>query len=249
MDARDRAHSTFLSSLPLVKAVIRSLCRRHWLGEPEAEDFASVVMLKLIENDYEVLRNFAHGSSLGTYLTTVVQRALVDYLRHTRERWRPSRKAERLGPVAVRLEELRGRHGYSFDEASEILVANEDAGLDRDELAALDAEVGARVPHRIEGAETLTSLPAPEANPEQILLESEREKAAAWARRLLAEARKELPLEDRLILRMCDRGNKLNTIARQLGLKPTRVYRKLPRIHRRLRRRLETAGIQAQDLF
>lgn len=249
MDARDRARGTFLSSLPLVKAVIRSLCRRRWLAEPEAEDFASAVMLKLIENDYEVLRNFAHGSSLGTYLTTVVRRAFVDYFRHTRERWRPSRKAKRLGPVAVRLEELRGRHGFSFDEAFEILVADESPGLDRDELAALDVEVGARAPYRVEGAEALTSLPAEEANPEELLLECEREKAAARAGRLLAEARKELPLEDRLILRMYDRGNKLNGIARQLGLKPARVYRKLPRIHRRLRRRLETAGIEAKDLF
>jgi RNA polymerase sigma factor for flagellar operon FliA len=40
----------------------------------EADDFASHPKLKLIEDDYAILRKFQGRSSLRTYLTVVIER-------------------------------------------------------------------------------------------------------------------------------------------------------------------------------
>jgi hypothetical protein len=54
--------------------------------------------LKLIENDYRILRSFEGLASLGTYLTTVIARLFLDFQIHEWGRWRPSAAATRLGP-------------------------------------------------------------------------------------------------------------------------------------------------------
>ena len=46
----------FLDNLPLIDRLIAAIRRRHRLTKEECEDFQSVVMIKLIDGDYEVLR-------------------------------------------------------------------------------------------------------------------------------------------------------------------------------------------------
>ena len=46
----------FLAELPRIERVIGATCRRHRLRAEEAEEFASTVRLKLIADDYAVLR-------------------------------------------------------------------------------------------------------------------------------------------------------------------------------------------------
>jgi len=45
----------FLAHLPEIERVIRSVCARRALYGADAQDFASIVKYRLIENDYEVL--------------------------------------------------------------------------------------------------------------------------------------------------------------------------------------------------
>jgi len=54
-----------------VDGVVRTIARRHRLPADEADELGSSVRLKLVENDYEVLRKFEGRSQLRTYLITV----------------------------------------------------------------------------------------------------------------------------------------------------------------------------------
>jgi len=63
-----------LSEFTTVERVIAFVTARRRLRPADAEEFASHVKMKLIENDYAVLRKFEGRSSLRTYLTVARQR-------------------------------------------------------------------------------------------------------------------------------------------------------------------------------
>src|SRR5215472_1056914 len=107
----------FLTNLPTIEALVQMVARQQRMSWAEAEEFASIVRLRLIENDYAILRKFRGGSTLRTYLTVVIARQALDYRDACWGRWRPSRTARRLGPAAVALERLVVRDGLSFEEA------------------------------------------------------------------------------------------------------------------------------------
>ncbi len=96
----------FLSNLPLIERVIGSICRRHCVFDDEADEFDAMVKLKLVDDDYAVLRKFKGKSLLKTYLTTVVANLFRDHLIHKHGKWRSSRIAQTLGQEAVQLERL-----------------------------------------------------------------------------------------------------------------------------------------------
>src|SRR5688572_2526377 len=100
-----------LDNLPLLERILAATCRRYRLSREEAEDFSSVVRLKLIADDYQVLRAYAGRSSLASYLGAVVQRAWLDHCNHLWGKWRPSAEARRLGPLGIRLDTLLHRDG------------------------------------------------------------------------------------------------------------------------------------------
>jgi DNA-directed RNA polymerase specialized sigma24 family protein len=107
----------FLTNLTTIEALVQMVARQQRMSWSEAEDFASIVRLRLIENDYAILRKFRGGSTLRTYLTVVIARQALDYRDACWGRWRPSRAARRLGRTAMMLEKLIVRDGFTFDEA------------------------------------------------------------------------------------------------------------------------------------
>src|SRR5262245_53825833 len=69
----------FTSNLALIARVVRHVASRRFLERQELKDFEAEVHLKLIEDDYAVLRRFEGRSALSTYLVAVIQRAFLDY--------------------------------------------------------------------------------------------------------------------------------------------------------------------------
>jgi DNA-directed RNA polymerase specialized sigma24 family protein len=104
-------------NVELIDRLVARACRRVGIAVGEVEDVASVVKLALVENDYAILRRYEGRSSLATYLTTVIQRMLADQRERTHGRWRPSPEAERLGELAVLMEEIVGKQRRSVDDA------------------------------------------------------------------------------------------------------------------------------------
>src|SRR6266498_2338556 len=84
---RQRLEALFLSQLGWIERVVAAICRRHGLARDDAEDFASWTTLKLIENDYAVLRKFRGESAVTTYLAVVIAMLFRDYRTHRWGRW------------------------------------------------------------------------------------------------------------------------------------------------------------------
>src|SRR5215212_3086060 len=118
-----RADELLTSNLPLIERAIAFACRRNQLSPEDAEEFGSVVKLRLVENDYAVLRAHEGRSSMATFIGIVVQRMLLDFRIHAWGKWHASAEAKRLGDVALELEQLMHRDGRTLGEAFTILAA------------------------------------------------------------------------------------------------------------------------------
>lgn len=241
---------TFLAELPRVERVIGATCRRHHLRAEEAEEFAATVRLKLIADDYAVLRKFEGRSSLPTFLTTVVERLFLDWRNQIWGKWRPSAEARRLGPLAVRVETLLAREGHSLVEVVRILAAPGAAeAVDRAQVESLAARLPVRMRRHREGTEQLDRLPAPAARPDQELEAREREAERVRTEELLAAAIAGLASADRLLVRMrIEDGATVADMARALGVEARPLYRRLEGIYRTLRHELEARGVRARDV-
>src|SRR5262249_9449497 len=135
----------FRANLTLVERVIDGVCRRAGLRDADAEDFASIAKLALIENDYAILRGYEGRAPLGAFLAVVVQRLLAREWIRLRGRWHPSAEAERAGAAAVLLEKLTMRDGRALDEAVDIVRASHPS-LDRTAVRALAERLPQRAP-------------------------------------------------------------------------------------------------------
>jgi RNA polymerase sigma factor (sigma-70 family) len=247
MTERRACEALFLAELDWIQETMGALCRRYGMGAADAEDFASWATMRLIDDDYAVLRKFRGESALRTYLVVVLAMLHREYRSRWWGRWRPSAAARRAGPVAVRLETLVHRDGCPLPEAIlRLRTAGETALSDR-ELAVLFATLPRRGPGRTRPVEALldalASIPDPAAADDGIAAE---ERAAE--RRALEDALRRaleaLPAEDRVIVRMRFwEGTSVADIARALGLPQKPLYRRLERALAALRGSLEASGV------
>jgi RNA polymerase sigma factor (sigma-70 family) len=233
----------FLANLPMIDALIQIVARRHRLSRPDAEEFASIVRLRLIENDYSIIRQFRGGSSLRTFLAVVIARQCLDYRVSCWGRWRPSAVARRLGATAVSLERLMIRDGLTVEEAWSTLRTG-DAGITLDELRALAEHLRARVKRRLVQLSNLDEVSAPPENPAPLYQTRDgRPVLAALARGL----RTLEPADRRLLKLRFSNGLTVSEIARREGLEQSLLYRRVDRLLRCLRRQLESSGVSAED--
>jgi RNA polymerase sigma factor (sigma-70 family) len=242
----------FEALLPQIERVIQFVGHRHRLSPQDLDDFGSEVKIKLIENDYAILRKFEHRSSLGTFLTTVVSNAFHDYRYRQWGKWRPSADARRLGAEAILLEQLLVRDCLSFEEALQAMVANHGVSLSKSELERIASRLPVRYRRHFESDEALVSMPASD-RPDVSLLKQERQ--SLWERVLaiLHEVQQELDSTDALILAMrFQDGKKVSEIAQTLTLNARPLYERVHKLLERLRRALEARGIDAsfvRELF
>lgn len=238
MDAKD----LFLEQLGLIERIIASIARRHALVGDDADDFASWTKAKLIENEYAILRKFQERSSISTYLTVVIANLFRDYRTRQWGRWRPSVAAKRLGPLAVRLETLLYRDGYTLGQAIEVLRSSGDPASER-EISELAVQIPARVRTTEADEASLASMEAAEAA-DGGLWASERMREWEKARGTLEQALANLPPEDQLIVRLRYwEGFTVAEIARALRLEQKPLYRRIDGDLHRLREQLEARGL------
>jgi RNA polymerase sigma factor (sigma-70 family) len=234
----------FLSELAVIERVIAWVCARRCLRGADAEDFASVVKSRLIENDYEVLAKFQGRSSLKTYLTSVINRHYLDFQVQRFGKWRPSAEARRLGPVAVRLECLMFRDGLTFDEASGVLQSDPRVSETRDALHAMSQ----RLPNRPSRSRSGDGHePSRHENAAWTVERAERQALAERTFEVIRRSLSQLPARDRVFLRLhLESGLTVAEAARSLGLDQKALYRKKEDVLKRLRAALEAEGIGSE---
>jgi RNA polymerase sigma factor (sigma-70 family) len=233
--------SLFLEHLTVIDRILGIIARRNALRAIDAEEFAAWARARLTDGDYAILRKFGGRASFTTYLSVVLSNLYRDYRNSVWGRWRPSAAAVRLGPIAIRLEELVSRDGCTVREAVGVLRS---AGA-----TATDAELtrlAARLPQRradtsVSVEDVEETLPAPHTPTS--LPDEERSRVE----RALLVSIAELPDEDRVITRMrfWD-GLSVADIAKTLGLEQKPLYRRIETIQRRLRDSLARNGITQQ---
>src|SRR5262245_10581914 len=107
----------YLQHIDAMNRIASSLCRRNGVLGDDAEDFASEVRLRLLEDDYAVIRKHRGDSSITTFLTVVNRHLTPDYHIRMEGKCRPSAEARKRGETAVHLETPTHRNGLSPDEA------------------------------------------------------------------------------------------------------------------------------------
>jgi|KBSMisStandDraft_5_1062788.scaffolds.fasta_scaffold21825_2 RNA polymerase sigma factor for flagellar operon FliA len=237
----------FLSQLDVIERVISFVSARHHLPGVDADDFGSHVKLKLIEDDYGILRKFQGRSSLRTFLTTVINHLFLDYRNAEWGKWRPSAEARRAGEVAILLERLTGRDHYSFEEACALMETNHQVTVGRRELEAIAGRLPMRVKRRFESDDVLAAVPAVQPELDELIADQERAVIAARVETALKKAMDGLGAQDRLIfaLRFHD-GRTLVDIAKALRLDQKALYRRVERLVRELQAALQAGGIDGE---
>jgi RNA polymerase sigma factor (sigma-70 family) len=250
MPSRTDLEALFLEHLPWINRVADLLSRRYTLSAADAEDFASWARMKLLEDDYAVLRKFRGESALNTYLTVVVSMLFREYRVSRWGRWRPSAAARREGPVAVRLETLVHRDGYGLDQAAELLRTSGDTDASRGELARILARLPGRAPLRPTevGADELEHTAAT-ASADDLTEYAESRAHRKHLMDALDRALNRLEHDDRVILRMRFWDDlSVADIARGLALPQKPLYRRIERALGALRGHLQADGITPDEV-
>lgn len=238
-----RPQPRLLTYLPLIYQVVRSLCFRSRMTRDDRNDFESFIFAVLFGGGGRVVQQYRGEGTLAAYLYSVIGRLLLDYRVQRWGKWRPSAQARRLGRVAVELERLIERDGYSRWEAVRHLRLN--LGVDRSELDLLDLaeQLPRRASRRFEGEEALRELPAVASEPSDRCLRDEETRRVRGA---LAAALEGIDPEGRwLVTEHYVDGLTVAEIARRSGRNQRQLYRKLEATLAELRARMESQGIDA----
>jgi RNA polymerase sigma factor (sigma-70 family) len=235
-DAPEAAKGLFLEQLTLIESVTHAICGRNRLSAFDADDFSSHVKLKLIQDDYSILRQFQARSSWRTYLTIVVQRLFLDYRDHEWGKWRPSAVARRAGAVGMLLERLTTRDGHTLEEACQLLATHHQVQTSREDLDRLFAQFPSRSRQRPEPEERASHVPASTPAPDEAVAAAERRETMRRVREVLERSLSRLPPEDRLALTLrFQDGRTIGEVSRILGDNPKRFYRRFENLLQGLR--------------
>ena len=206
--------------LELIDRIIAPLGRRHRLTREECQDFRSVVMIKLIDNDYQVLRTWCGKSSLGGYLKVVIHHEYSDYRNHELGKWRAPADVRRRGPLAQKLYKMLDRDGMTVDAACTMFPPE-----DHEEVRRLADQLQSRAKRTFVGDEQLDQLQDSDLSPEELVIARERAIAFEKLTRSLSQAVAALPKEDRVLVQLrMEEGVKLANLARLEGLDARQFY-------------------------
>ena len=239
----------FENHLGLIDEVCSSICHRNGCFPPDSEDFTSQVRIELMADDYARLRKFSGRSRFKTFLTTVVLNLFRDYRNSKWGKWRPSAAARREGPLAIKLDELLTRDGYTLDEAVQVLrvtlkVEETEAEIRR--LAEMLPVRRARPEDDESAVHRLVGGKLADAGVE----EAEKAELARKAQDALERALAAQDPVDRMVLKMRhEQGFTATRIADALKLDRRKLYRRIERCYRSLRTFIEAEGLQARDIL
>jgi RNA polymerase sigma factor (sigma-70 family) len=232
-----------VSEITLLDSVISAVTRTRRMPPQDAEDFRQTVFLRLMERRGDIFTRFRGESSLQTYLFVVVRRLRFDWQNQAYGKWRPSLTARREGSVAIVLDRLLNRDGYTVEEAIEHLRASR-LPVDEPDVRRLAAVLPGRRRTRIAATEfsevgQVVGFDDP--------VEARQDAHDAGARKaalLMALGHLDERDRDLIRLRFYERLT-VQAVAARTRTDPKRLYRRFDRIMGTLRRELTpTCGLR-----
>lgn len=235
----------YLHHLQSIERIAGFVARRNHMGPDEAAEFVQEVRVRLLDDDYAVIRKFEGRSSFSTYLTTVISRLFHQYRIERWGKWRPSAEAKRLGDKAITLERLITRDGYTFDEAVKVLTTPGSSQYTVAELEAIYLRLPSRSPRPMEvSGDVAPDAASVEPEADDRVESEDRRKSARKAAITIDGLLEKMDAEDRLILEMRFwHSLKVPDIARRLHVEQKKVYKRLDRLFGFMRSALERAGV------
>jgi RNA polymerase sigma factor (sigma-70 family) len=241
---------TYLQNLRTIERIAAFVARRHHLDSAEAEEFVQEVRVRLLDDNYAVIRKFEGRSTFSTYLTTVIGRLFTQWRVEQWGKWRPSAEAKRLGDKAVTLERMMSRDGFTLSEAMRVLTTPRGSAYTLSELEAIYVRLPTRNPRPVvvsDGA--VPDVPSEQADAYERMEADDRGRTARHAVQVLDGVINRMDPQDRLILQLRFwKGRRVPDIARALQLDQKKLYKHLDRLFLVLRRELENAGVSQADV-
>jgi RNA polymerase sigma factor (sigma-70 family) len=247
-DAGDAA-ALFLRELGTIEQAIRFASRRPAFSREDAEDFASYVKLKLIENNYAIVRKYRAQASFAAFISVVVQRMLLDYRITQWGKWHASAKAQRMGEPAITIEAMLVRDGRSLGEIMSAL-SRRWPDMTRQQVEAIAAQLPHRAirPRAVELDLEKTQFASSSEDFEEPLLAVHRRILGHKIQSVVNTTLNDLEELDRVVFKLrFEGGMSVADIARTLCVDQKPLYRRLKRALLRLREQLEAAGITAAE--
>lgn len=240
----------YLENLEQIERRAAFIARQNRLNADESAEFVQEVRVRLLDNDYAVLRKFQGNSTLSTYLHTVIHRLYHAWRVEQWGKWRPSAEAKRLGDKAITLERLMTRDGYTFEEAVKVLTTPAGSCYTVAELESLYVRLPLRQPRPVlVSDEVLPETAAQEAEADERVERQDRQRSARMAAHAIDETLRTFEPEDRLILQMRFwHARKVPDIARTLHIEQKKLYKRLDKLFGVLRTTLERAGLTKADI-
>lgn len=235
-----------VANLPTIDRLIDFVCRRNRLEFGEADDFASMVKLKLIDDDYAILRKFEGRSALSTYLNVVIQRLFLDYRNEKWGKWRPSAVAKRHGDAGIALDTLLHRDGLTLDDAVARVSRDASLGITAEEARRIAGSLPAREPrpHETDLDAVDVEVAVSAQTVEERASRSDTTATATTVRACLERVTASLDPESRLVMKLRFRDMlPVSEIARVTGADQRRLYRRIDGTLARFRQELERSGV------
>ncbi len=244
------AEDIYLQNLRTIERIAAFVARRHHLNASEAEEFIQEVRVRLLDDDYAIIRKFQGRSSISTYLTTVIGHLFSQWRVEQWGKWRPSAKAKCIGEKAVTLERLLSREGFTLQEAVGVLTTPGGSSYTIGELEAIYLRLPARTPRPVfVSEETVPDVITVEADAYARMEAGDRARVARQVSQKLDESIEAKTGEDRLILQMRFwHGRRVPDIAQALHLDQKKLYKRFDHLLLELRRELESAGFTHKDV-
>lgn len=237
-----------IENLALIERLVRFVSRRHHLSTSDCDDFAGVVKLRLVEDDFAILRKFEHRSTLATYLTVVIERLCQDFIVSRWGKWRPSAAARRMGPVAILLEQMVVRDGVPFEEAVGTLQTNHGISQTHQQLHEMYLALPERT--RWNGVQRAAEQSAEATlRADAFYGEQDDERDVERISSALSDALASLAPEEQRILKLRFEENlAVSEISAIVHIDSRVLYRRLHAMIRALRISLEARGISEEDI-
>lgn len=241
---------TFRQHLQMIKRMASCVARRNHLDADQAAEFTQEVCVRLIDDDYAVIRKFEGRSSFSTFLHTVIERQFLQWRTEMWGKWRPSAEAKRLGDKAITLERLLTRDGYTFDEAVKVLTTPAGAQYTVAELEMIYVRLPLRTPRPMIVSDEMTpEIAATDADADDRVEMHDRERAARHIAAAVDRLLETMEPEDRLILQLRFwQSLKVPDIAQRLQIEQKKLYKRLDRLFVSMRRALEQVGVGKSDI-
>ena len=240
----------YLQNLRTIERIAAFVARRHHLDASETEEFVQEVRVRLLVDDYAIIRKFEGRATISTYLTTVIGRLFAQWRVEQWGKWRPSAKAKLLGEKAVTLERLLSRDGFTLSEAISFLTTPGSSSYTIDELEAIYLRLPSRTPRPVfVSEETVPDVITVEADAYARMEAGDRARVLSQIFQKVDEIIETMPAEDRLILEMRFwHDMRVPDIAKALHLDQKKLYKRLDHLFLELRRQLESAGFNHTDV-